>query len=363
MTGMTELVERVGPIVVFLLAITVTAEIAERAGVFALAGHHVARLGRQRTLALWLLFSALAVVCTVFLSLDTTAVLLTPVGLAVARQIRASPVPFALTTLWIANTGSLLLPVSNLTNLLSLDRFAALGVDHAAYLRLAAAPAAAAVVATLLTVAVLRRHDLRGRYGVEEAPDAPDRTLLVVACVVCVVIGPLFALGLPPAAVATAAAVVLLVTAGVRHPAVLRRLPVPWLMALGFVAVAALVTWANQHGLTDLLRDATGTGTSAADLLRVSATGAVGANAVNNLPAYLALEPTADDAAVRLMALLVGVNAGPLVTPWASLATLLWLGRCRAAGVRIAPVRLAVWGLACAVLSVAAATLALAVVR
>ena len=33
------------------------------------------------------------------------------------------------------------------------------------------------------------------------------------------------------------------------------------------------------------------------------------------------------------MALLVGVNAGPLVTPWASLATLLWLQRCRTAGV------------------------------
>ena len=33
------------------------------------------------------------------------------------------------------------------------------------------------------------------------------------------------------------------------------------------------------------------------------------------------------------MALLVGVNAGPLITPWASLATLLWLQRCRTAGI------------------------------
>jgi arsenical pump membrane protein len=42
----------------------------------------------------------------------------------------------------------------------------------------------------------------------------------------------------------------------------------------------------------------------------------VSANVVNNLPAYLALEAASSDAPVRLMALLIGVNAGPLVTVW-----------------------------------------------
>lgn len=359
---MAELVHRIGPIVVFLVAITVTAEIAERAGVFARAGHQVARLGRQRTVGLWILFSALAVACTVFLSIDTTAVLLTPVGLAIARQIRVSPVPFALTTLWIANTGSLLLPVSNLTNLLAVGTFADLGVDHVAYLRLAAAPAVAAILATLLVVAVLRRRDLGGRYVLEEEPVPPDRLLFVVACVVCLVIAPLFALGLPPALVSLSSAAVLLGAALVRRREVLHGLPVPWLMAAGFVAVAALATWADSHGLSQALHEVAGSGTSWLDLLRVSGTGAALANGVNNLPAYLVLEPVADDHALRLMALLVGVNAGPLLTPWASLATLLWLGRCRAAGVRIPPGRLAVWGLACATLSVTAATVVLSVV-
>lgn len=43
---------------------------------------------------LWLLFSGFAVTCTIFLSLDTTAVLLTPVALAVANQIGVPPRPF-----------------------------------------------------------------------------------------------------------------------------------------------------------------------------------------------------------------------------------------------------------------------------
>jgi arsenical pump membrane protein len=79
--------------------------------------------------------------------------------------------------------------------------------------------------------------------------------------------------------------------------------------------------------------------------------GALAANAVNNLPAYIALESVTSDAPARLMALLIGVNVAPLVTPWASLATLLWAGRCRARGIRIPAGSLAWQGLVCAVVS------------
>lgn len=113
---------RIAPIVNFLLAAAILAELCDRAGVFDVVGHWLARHARHRLLLLWLLFSAYAVACTVFLSLDTTAVLLAPVALAIAAQVGVPPRPFALTTLWIANTGSLLLPVSNLTNLLALTR-------------------------------------------------------------------------------------------------------------------------------------------------------------------------------------------------------------------------------------------------
>jgi len=47
---------------------------------------------------LWLLVVGLSCLSTIFLSLDTTAVLLTPVVIAVARQLRISPLPFAMTT-------------------------------------------------------------------------------------------------------------------------------------------------------------------------------------------------------------------------------------------------------------------------
>ena len=135
------------------------------------------------------------------LSLDTTAVLLTPVGLAIAQQTGIAPMPFALTTLWIANTGSLLLPVSNLTNLLAVHRFEDLGAGHGDYVRTAALPAVTAIVATLVLIAVLQRRSLRGTYAVDPPAEPHDRVLLIIAGVAVLAIGPLFAVGVEPAVV------------------------------------------------------------------------------------------------------------------------------------------------------------------
>jgi len=342
---------RVAPVLVFFVAITLVAEIADAAGVFDVAGHWTARAARHRTAVLWLLFVVLAVGCTVFLSLDTTAVLLTPVGLAIARQLRVSAVPFALSTLWLANTASLLLPVSNLTNLLALHQFDALGLGHGGYLRLAAAPAAAAGVGTVAVLYALHRRELHGRFHAEAPADPHDRLLLRIAGATCLVVGPLFAFGLPPAWVASVAAVVLVVVLLVRSPSTLRRLSVPWAMALGVAALVVAVDLARRHGLEPALSAVAGQGTDPVSLARVTATGALAANLANNLPAYAALESVTAHEPGRLLALLVGVDVAPLVTPWASLATLLWAQRCRARGIRISTKSLALQGAACAVVS------------
>ena len=56
------------------------------------------------------------------LSLETTAVLLTPVVLALAARLGLPVAPFAYGAVWIANVGSRSLPVSRLTNLLAVNR-------------------------------------------------------------------------------------------------------------------------------------------------------------------------------------------------------------------------------------------------
>lgn len=119
-----EAMTRVGPLLVFLATVIVLAELTGRAQVFDAIASWVARTGKGSYPLLFGLCVLFASVTTITLNLDTTAVLLTPVMLALATRVGIAAVPLAMTTVWLANTASLLLPVSNLTNLLAADRVA-----------------------------------------------------------------------------------------------------------------------------------------------------------------------------------------------------------------------------------------------
>ncbi|MHA7126325.1 ArsB/NhaD family transporter [Janibacter indicus] len=355
-----EVLARTLPVMAFLVAITVVAEIADLAGVFDVAGHATARLAGHRTVVLWLLLAALAVLVTAFLGLDTTAVLLTPVALTVARQVGVGAAPFALTTLFLANTASLFLPVSNLTNLLAVQHLATLGAGHGDFVRLTLLPGLAAVAGTLLVIGLVHRRALTGRYAVEPPAAPHDRVLLRIAALTCLVSAPLFAVGLQPWLVASVAALVLVVAMAWRAPFLLRRVRPPWGMALVVAGLFVLVQLLLDAGAGAVLADLSGSGEGVGDLARVAGLGALAANLLNNLPGYLALEAAAGTTPTRLVALLVGTNVAPIVTPWGSLATLLWLHRVRAAGLRVAPLHLVAQGLAVALVAGGAAVLALA---
>lgn len=351
------LVDRVVPILVFLVALTIVAEICDEAGLFDEAAHWAARLARGRVVVLWLLIVVLSTAATTLLSLDTTAVLLTPVAIVVARQVGAAALPFAMTTLWLANTGSLLLPVSNLTNLLARHPFSALGVGTTSeYVALLWRPAVVAVVMTVAVLWILNRRSFSGRFGQPPRGEPHDRLLMLLSAAIVVLMVAGFILSPQPVYPAVAAALVLLVLTWRRAPQLLRSVRPPWLTVLALCVLFLVVDAALRHGLEGVLRSVVGSGTSLPDLARVSGVSAVSANAFDNLPAYLALEPTASDSPLRLVALLIGVNAGPLVTPWGSVATILWLRQCRRAGLVVSVPRLALQGLLCAVVVVAAAT-------
>lgn len=351
------LFDRVWPILLFVVAITVVTELAAAAGLFDVVSRQAARWGRGHTWLLWLLVLALAVLSTIFLSLDTTAVLLTPVVVVLARHVGVSPLPFALTTVWIANTASLLLPVSNLTNLLATST--AGGMSATEFAALMVVPAAIAIVVPAVILFIVFRRSLLGRYqpGVPEA--APDRVLLVISAIVVVALLPLFVSGIAVWIPALGGAIVLVAAFLFRRRAVLRFGMLPWQLILLAGGLFLVVEAAHSLGLGAVLATVSGTGHDLTSLLRLAGTGALGANVVDNLPAYLALEPVAGDR-TRLATLLIGVNAGPLVTPWASLATLLWHERLTSMGVEISWRRYLLLGLVAAPLTVGLATVGLA---
>ena len=357
-----ELIDRVLPILVFVVAITVVAELAAAAGVFTFVAERLTLWGRGRTWVLWLLVVALAVVSTIFLSLDTTAVLLTPVVVVMARHVGLSPLPFALTTVWLANTASLLLPVSNLTNLLAQGHLGSLlghRVTPVQFALLTGAPALTAILVTVVAIYLVCRSPLRVGYEVTPPSRVTNPVLFGTSAVAVVALILALVSGVPVWSPAVLAALILVVIFFVLDRGSLSPGLVPWpllLLASGlFLVMAAL----HELGLGELLDAVDGSGEDPVSLLRLAGSGMIGANAIDNLPAYLALEPVANSP-VRMVALLIGVNAGPLITPWASLATLLWHERLSSLGVEISWRRYLLLGLVVAPVTVVAATLVLA---
>lgn len=347
--------QRIAPVLGFVVAITVVAELARDAAVFDVVSQRLARWGRGRVLILWALVVVLAVVSTVFLSLDTTAVIVTPVVIVLAQSVGVSPLPFALATVWLANTASLALPVSNLTNLLAAP---AIGDGPAAFIALSWAPTLVGILMPVVILTVVHRRTVFAAYETPPPRRPADPMLFWSAAGILVVLMPLLVVTHDVWIPATAAALALIVVFAVRRRRALRLALVPWQAIALAASLFVLVEAAHAQGLLDFLTAQTANGDSPGDLFRLAALGAVSANAINNLPAYLVLEPVAADP-VALMALLIGVNLGPLITPWASLATLLWHHRITALGVTIRWRGYMLWGVVAAVPTVLVAVLVL----
>ena len=335
-----EVIERIGPVLGFLVAVTALAHLSDEAGLFDVLARFAARRTGRSTWRLFVVVCGLATVTTIALSLDTTAVLLTPVVLALALAVDIDPRPFAYVTVWLANAASLLLPISNLTNLLALDRLGGFGTPG--FAARMALPELAAVLVVGTCAAVIFRRQLRVRHD-EPSPYAPpDRLLLWVSGICCAAVAPTSLTGVSPWKIAAPAAGALAVVTFVRGRRPKLADAVPWrivlLVAGLFLSVAAL----GRHGLDSALRHLTHHGPLVTQLA-----GAVGGNVVNNLPAYVTLERAVPvDHTRDVLALLLGTNAGTMLLVSGSLATVLWRDRCRARGLHIGAGEFLRYGLA-----------------
>jgi arsenical pump membrane protein len=320
---------RLGPTVGFLAALLVLADGCRRAGVFDALGAAMAfgsrrRAGGARSLLAMVFLAAAGT--TAVLSLDATIVLLTPIVFATAARLPTSPRPHVYACSHLANSASLLLPVSNLTNLLA---FAASGVSFTRFAALMALPWLVAIAAEWVVLSRVFADDLRqagapvdGR-GTEPAPDLPAFALVVIALTL-VGFGISSLVGIAPVWFATAGAVVLTVRRPPESVTALVSAAEPTFLAF-VLALGVVVSAAGNHGLSSVVDSLLPHGASLPALLGVAAVSAVLANLVNNLPATLIIVAVVSSSAPgAVLAMLIGVNVGPNLTYVGSLATLLW---------------------------------------
>jgi arsenical pump membrane protein len=263
---------------------------------------------------------------TAVLSLDATIVLLTPIVFATAARLPTSPRPHVYACSHLANSASLLLPVSNLTNLLA---FAACGVSFTRFAALMALPWLVAIAVEWVVLSRVFADDLRqaatpaGAQDAEDLPRLPAFALSVIGLTL-VGFGISSIVGVAPVWFATAGAVALTVR---RPPASIKDLissAEPTFLVF-VLALGVVVTAAGDHGLTSVVDSLIPHGASLPALLAVAAVSAVLAHLVNNLPATLIIVGVVTARAPgAVLAMLIGVNVGPNLTYVGSLATLLW---------------------------------------
>jgi arsenical pump membrane protein len=309
--------------------------VAAREGVFAAAGSLAARVPGG-TIPLLVVLLLVEAVVTAVLNLDTAVVFMTPVLLQAARRRGIPDAPFLYGAVFMANSASLLLPGSNLTNLIVLRHEHVTGSTFAARL----APSwAVAVGVTIAFVVVAFRRDLDGSTDGE-----PDPVILrpragavaIVAAVVIVLTLPSPAL--PVLAVGVAA------TVFARFPprrAVATVNPALLLGVLG-VAIALGALARNVAWFAGLVDDA--------GRWETAGIAAAAALLVNNLPAAMMLSAHLP---AHPRALLLGLDLGPNLAVTGSLSAVLWLQVARANGARPSIVRYTLLGLVLVPLSLA----------
>jgi arsenical pump membrane protein len=359
---------RVAPLLLFLFSVIILAELTKEAGVFDAIAQRMARAGRGNYAALFLLCVVFASLTTVFLNLDTTAVLLTPVMLALAARARIATLPLAMTTVWLANTASLLLPVSNLTNLLAADRVA---LETRAFAARMWAPQLAVVAVTMaLLWAFYWRRRMRGQDTYDPPDPAPVRDPVLFSATggACLLfIGAILAgvhTGIQLGIATTIAAAVAVVAFAVRDRSVLRPVLIPWQLMVFVTGLFLVVPTLERWGLDDAMRALVGHDGDAAGTFRAAFSGAGLSNVLNNLPAYVAGESAVPASNKdQILSLLIGTNVGPVITPWGSLATLLWFEWCRRWDVRVPIRKFVLTGTVLAVLGCSASVGALLLTR
>jgi arsenical pump membrane protein len=322
--------------------------VADQDGVFAAVGSRLATVA-PGGVALFAGAAAAIAVVTALLNLDTSVVFVTPVLVYTAQSRRIDPAPLLVGCLLLSNAASLLLPGSNLTNLIVLGHFHLSGGQFLARMVL---PWLASVAITATVIAVVERRRLAesGRNAVTTADRRVSSALgpLAVA-VVTVLVLVLRSPALPVAGVGLVVVTARLVAGRQDLGRVRRVVGAPVLIGLFGVATALGTLGRAWSGPAHLLGHL--------DTVGTAVVAALASVVVNNLPAAALL---AAKVPPHPFALLVGLDLGPNLFVTGSLAWILWWRTSKASGVTPPVTRTVVLGLITVPLAMAAALALLA---
>ncbi len=341
-------------ILLFFLGLMVICVVADRAGFFEWCASKAVKLAGGKGLKLLLVLFGLGTLITTFFSNDATALVLTPIVYVTVTRLKLDPLPYVFACAFIANTASMMLPISNPVNLLPVDGF---GITLGEYLRFLLLPTILAITINVVLFILIFRKVISAsfKYDCTGFAVKVDRffiftciglTLTAIGYIVTSVYG------LPLSWPALGGAVVLL-AGGFAF----RRLSpravnsgISWSILLFIFSLALLVKGLENAGVTEAL------GRTMADLSSQNTLGAivatsfgtaVGSNLINNwsmmMVSVSSISEISNSVAASRQALIyssiIGADLGPNITIIGSLSSMLWLVLLRQRGLNIHPLQ------------------------
>ena len=333
------------------VALIIISLILDKAGFFAWAALHVARLGNGQGRLLFPMIVILGAVISAFFANDGAALLLTPIVIAILLRLNFSPpsaLAFIIATGFIADTASLPLVTSNLVNIVSANYF---DIGFGRYAAVMVPVNIVSVLATLGVLWIVYARHIPKHYSMSELSEPesaiedpfvfkaafPLLALLLVAYFMTE------SLGIAISFVTGVAAVLLMAIAGrfwqggqgavISVTDVIRK--APWQIVLFSISMYLVVYGLGNAGLTAYgvqILNWLGQQGAVIATLGTGFLSAIVASVMNNMPSTLVGALAIDSAQVptatrelMIYANIIGNDLGPKFTPIGSLATLLWL--------------------------------------
>jgi arsenical pump membrane protein len=347
-------------ILLFFLGLMVISTIADQAGFFKWCAQKAVTLAKGSARRLLLVVFGLGVLITAFFSNDATALILTPIVFVLVTRFKLKPLPYVFACAFIANTASMLLPVSNPVNLLAVDSFK---ITLGEYLKFTLLPSLVAITINIGLFMFIFRKDIAASFK-DEQPEPPVK-IDAFFRFVCVVLS-LTAVGYVLASVygkpvfwpATGGAAALLAGGFAFRRLRLRGVAsgISWSIFIFIFGLALLVRGLENKEVTQAIGEAVAHVSSAGTLwavIAVSLGTAIGANLVNNWSMMMISVSSLASVSGTVLsfdrsliyASVLGADMGPNITILGSLSSMLWLVLLRQRGLDIKPVQYVKLGL------------------
>ncbi len=281
---------------------------------------------------------------------DGAALILTPILLAKMRILKLNAktiLAFLLAGGFISDSASLPFVFSNLTNIVTANYF---DIGFATYLKTMIIPFVVSVVASIAILWLFLRKDIPLRVDISLLKDENEvlksRTLFLFSWLFLALLIAGYFIGdhfnLPVSLFALGGGVIFLIIASYMKTVNAKEIikNAPWQVVWFSIGLYIVVYGLKNAGLTDYLTVVLKDLVTRGDTIAVVGTGFISAflsAIMNNMPTIMIMDIALQDVGNDALAYanIIGCNLGPKMTPFGSLATLLWLHVLAQKGVKI----------------------------